>query len=371
MSQDRNMYDFSGIRKRSIVAAAVAVAAVAICAMLFIGGVTARAEYLSADTAELVEYDGKVEHIFTHELVFDTAKAYSPKNSVRECFDKDHLTAGEFKALLGELYKNGYVLVGLDEVVGGAQIRVPRGKKPLVMSFDDMTYDTVNRGCIDKLVVKDGKIYDYTKNAEPQYSREREGVTILEAFIEEHPDFSFGGARATLCVNGYNGILGYRCTPTCKVSEKKQAAEAAECKNLISALKELGYTFASHTYYHKYFNSCSASVIEEDCAAWRRYIEPIVGSTHVLCYPAGEHKAKNPKNDIFKKYGFDVFLCVGNFAGTDFERASTDAKFLYRLPFDGTALRLYEKSYAHLADTRAIYDESRFRPFSYRGGYYK
>ncbi|MDE7395624.1 MAG: polysaccharide deacetylase family protein, partial [Clostridiales bacterium] len=310
---------------------------------------------------------GKVTHIFTHELVFDTEKAFSPKNSVRECFDKDHLTAKEFKALLGELYKNGYVLVKLEAVISGEPMDLPRGKKPLVMSFDDMTYDTVNRGCIDKLVLVDGKICDYTKHAAPQITRERENVTILESFIEAHPDFSHDGGRATLCVNGYNGILGYRCTPTCRVSEKKQKEEAEDCKKLVATLSDLGYSFASHTYYHKYFNSCSESMIEEDCAAWHKYIEPIVGKTRVLCYPAGEHRAKCAKNDVFKRYGFDVFLCVGNYAGTDFERASQDAQFIYRLPFDGTALRRNQKMYAHLADTKAIYDDTRFRPFSYKG----
>lgn len=326
---------------------------------------------LLSDSEELVEYDGKVEHIFTHELVFDTAKAFSPNNSVRDCFDKDHLTAKEFKALLGELYANGYVLVGLESTLSGEPIDLPRGKKPLVMSFDDMTYDTVGRGCIDKLVLVDGVVYDYTENAEPQLTRERENVTILESFIEEHPYFSHAGARATLCVNGYNGILGYRCTPGCKVPEKYRAEQVEKCKALVAALGELGYTFASHTYYHKYFNSCSAAMIEKDCIAWQKNIRPIVGDTRVLCYPAGEHKAKSPKNEVFKRYGFDVFLCVGNFAGTDYERTCADARYLYRLPFDGTALRLFERSYAHLADTRAIYDRSRFRPFSYKGGYYK
>ena len=353
--------------KKRIVLAAVTVALVLFAAYTAMGiGVVS-----PTDESNLVMYDGKVEHIFTHELVYDTAKAFSPNNSVRDCFDKDHLTAKEFKALLGELYKNGYVLVGLESTLSGEPVVVPRGKTPLVMSFDDMTYDTVNRGCIDKLVVVDGKIFDYTKNAEPQLSRERENVTILESFIDEHPDFSHDGARATLCVNGYNGILGYRCTPTCKVSDEYLAEQTQACKNTVAALRALGYTFASHTYYHKYFNSCSAAMIEKDCIAWQKYIRPIVGDTRVLCYPAGEHKAKDPKNEIFKRYGFDVFLCVGNFAGTDYERACTDARYLYRLPFDGTALRLYEKSYAHLADTRAIYDGSRFRSFSYKGGYYK
>ncbi|MDE6401660.1 MAG: polysaccharide deacetylase family protein, partial [Clostridiales bacterium] len=193
---------------------------------------------------------------------------------------------------------------------------------------------------------------------------------ILESFIENNPDFSVDGARATLCVNGYNGILGYRVTPDCKVGDEYTERETAECKTLVETLKTLGYSFASHTYYHKYFNSMSAQAIEKDCAMWKRYIAPIVGDTRVLCYPSGEHNAKSAKNEIYKKYGFDVFLCVGDFAGTDHERSSKDARYIYRLPFDGTALRLYGKSYARLADTKAIYDSSRFRPFSYKGAYH-
>lgn len=364
------MCDRICIWKRFATAVFAAIAACMILRFGVAGNVRADGDGIASVDIDAEQYCGKVEHIFTHELVFDTAKAFSPRNSVRDCFDKDHLTAKEFRALLGELYKNDYVLVRLD-AAGGTPIELPHGKKPLVMSFDDMTYDTRDRGCIDRLVLIDGKIFDYTKTAEPQLSRERENVTILESFIEEHPDFSHDGARATLCVNGYNGILGHRCTPDCKVSQETMDAEIVECKKVVSALSALGYTFASHTYHHKYFNSCSAGMIEQDCAAWKKYVEPIVGKTRVLCYPAGEHRAKDPKNDIFKRYGFDVFLCVGNFSGTDYERADPSAKYIYRLPFDGTALRLYEKSYAHLADTRAIYDDTRFRPFSYKGQYHK
>ena len=35
-------------------------------------------------------------------------------------------------------------------------------------------------------------------------------LTILEDFIEAHPDFSYRGARGTIAVTGYNGIFGYR-----------------------------------------------------------------------------------------------------------------------------------------------------------------
>ncbi|MDE6401528.1 MAG: hypothetical protein K2L54_02845, partial [Clostridiales bacterium] len=119
----------------------------------------------SADGDGSVRYDGKIEYIFTHELIFDTARAFSPKNSVRDCFDKDHLTAKEFSALLAELYKNGYALISLDRALSTEPLMMPRGKRPLVMSFDDMTYDTAGRGCIDKLVLSNGRVCDYTKSA--------------------------------------------------------------------------------------------------------------------------------------------------------------------------------------------------------------
>lgn len=35
-------------------------------------------------------------------------------------------------------------------------------------------------------------------------------VPCVEAFIQEHPDFSNNGARGILGLTGYNGILGYR-----------------------------------------------------------------------------------------------------------------------------------------------------------------
>ena len=35
-------------------------------------------------------------------------------------------------------------------------------------------------------------------------------VPCVEAFIQEHPDFSSNGARGILGLTGYNGILGYR-----------------------------------------------------------------------------------------------------------------------------------------------------------------
>ena len=353
------------------VATVLVCAFAAMCVCMFVcacAEINVKRVYADSDSA-YIEYKGEIEHIFTHELVFDTAKAFAPDNKLRHCFDKDHLTAKEYKALLNSLYERDYVLVGLDAALSGAPLKLPRGKKPIALSFDDMTYDTVNRGCIDKIILQNDSVCDYTAHAEPQVTRERENITILESFIAEHPDFSVNGGRATVCVNGYNGILGYRITPDCRVSQRYMQKEIVACKTLVNRLKALGYTFSSHTYYHKYFKSMTAEQVEKDCKMWKKYVAPVVGETRVLCYPAGEHNAKSAKNDIFKAYGFDTFLCVGSRVASQSELKDKSVKYIYRRPFDGTALRLYGKQYAHLVDTKAIYDGSRYRPFSYKGGY--
>ncbi|MFQ9739281.1 MAG: hypothetical protein ACLR06_17395 [Christensenellaceae bacterium] len=37
-----------------------------------------------------------------------------------------------------------------------------------------------------------------------------EFVPIVEEFVAKHPDFSYRGARGTIFLTGFDGILGYR-----------------------------------------------------------------------------------------------------------------------------------------------------------------
>lgn len=59
-------------------------------------------------------------------------------------------------------------------------------------------------------------------------------IPLLNDFIDEHPDFSYKGAKAIIALTGYEGILGYRTassyseTPDYE-SEKEQAARVAQC----------------------------------------------------------------------------------------------------------------------------------------------
>lgn len=317
----------------------------------------------------------QVQHFFTHELVYSPERAYSNSNYIRKCFDRDHLTTREFGAILEELYSRGYVLVDIEDAYTfeNGKWKEKDGnlfgnKKPLILSFDDLTYDTVGRGIVEKIVAKDGEIWDYASCEEIELTQERDCISILEKFIERNPDFSYNGARAILCVTGYNGAFGYRVFDGTYLSEKKLEEERKGLENLVSLLKEKGYKFACHSYSH--FNAAYAgfSEFQNDLGKWENEIGKFVGETNIYCYPGGNHNSQGKNNELLKQKGFNVFLCTGNCL-TKSEELEQGATYFYRHPLDGTALRLCEEEYSSFFSTREVYDERRYLPFSYKKGY--
>ena len=64
-----------------------------------------------------------------------------------------------------------------------------------------------------KLIIgEDGKIWSWGLDpaGNEVVSRDLDAITILDKFVEEHPDFSPFGAKASLSVTGFEGIMGYR-----------------------------------------------------------------------------------------------------------------------------------------------------------------
>jgi hypothetical protein len=78
----------------------------------------------------------------------------------------------EFRAHLQKLYDNGYSLISLESWLSGNFV-VPEGRKPLIITMDDLW-------SADQLYIND----DGTPS---QYS----GIGILWQFSQEHPDFGF------------------------------------------------------------------------------------------------------------------------------------------------------------------------------------
>ena len=97
----------------------------------------------------LVKYEGgQYYHIFFHSLVADTSKAFDGDRE-EAGYDDFMTTVSEFKAMLPLLQEAGFILYDITdmvEIVDGKtvlkDIYLPAGKKPLVISIDDVNYYT-------------------------------------------------------------------------------------------------------------------------------------------------------------------------------------------------------------------------------------
>ncbi|MCI9032067.1 MAG: polysaccharide deacetylase family protein [Clostridia bacterium] len=318
----------------------------------------------------LVEYSAKAEipHFFTHALVAYPKLGFDRNNTMCGSYDADCLTVGEFKAILSSLYEKGYALVDITETYDTADGQAkrtsflfPENKKPIVLSFDDINYyvKKMNRGMNDRLDADEsGRIFTYTEHADGQISYDNEVVTVLENFIEAHPDFSYNGARGVLCLTGYDGVLGYR---TDRDSPSKEQ-DTQQAKRVVNALKKRGWRFACHSYGHYHMKKISARKFREDTDKWLYEVEPIVGKTDIYVYPYGEWETKGEKHDHLEKRGFKLFCGVG--AKDYYTRMNDKVLFWDRKPLDGYSLRNFRKAYAPYFDATDFYDASRPTAFT-------
>ena len=138
-------------------------------------------------------------------------------------------TVDEFCRILEEMYTRGYVLVSIYDVASyetqadGTQVMkhqpiyLPEGKKPFVLSVDDVSYYEymTGHGFASKLVVgEDGTpTSEYTNSDGSLSYGSYDVVPILDDFVETHPDFSYRGAKGIIALTGYEGCLLYtsRC----------------------------------------------------------------------------------------------------------------------------------------------------------------
>ena len=161
-------------------------------------------------------------------------------------------------------------------------------------------------------------------------------VPILDQFIEEHPDASYRGAKATVALTGYNGVLGYRTDETYSfdnlenpdIDKNKRdwlkahpeftlEAERAAAKEVADAMKANGWTFASHTWGHLRVGDKPLENLKRDNEKWKKNIVPIVGETNVIIFAHGQdlgnwgkYDMTNEKVKYFMSEGYDVFCNV-------------------------------------------------------------
>ncbi len=323
-------------------------------------------------TQNLVKYSGEIYHLFTHCLIADTDIAFAKNNPMRTHYDRDCLTVFEFKNILSELQKNNYILVKPSSIFDDKNsygikktLYLPAGKKPLILSFDDVNYDQKKsgKGMVDKIALdKNNNLVTYTNGKEaPSYNNEF--VTILEDFIKVYPDFSFNGAKGLICLTGYDGILGYRTNK----ESKNKTSEIEKAKIVVSHLKKLGWEFASHSYGHYHMKKISAEKFKNDVSNWKNEVENIIGKTSIYVYPYGEREIIDTEGNLSEKHmalenqGFKLFCGVGVKPYFSYLPNALNKKILFmdRTPLDGYTLQNNYSALMHLFDIKNVYDNSR------------
>lgn len=278
----------------------------------------------------------KVGHVFTHSLISYLEMTDLDTNP--NCFWRNEcITVNEFKRFLESVYEKDYILINMNYIYEYREdeegtlkaylkdtIKLPKGKKGLIFSVDDMTYspDQHLTGRVDKLVVYNGKIASATQLADGtiDYSYDKEVVPIVEQFCETHPDFSFAGAKCMLAVNGRSGLLGYR-TAASFVGKKDYngqlidiEAEKDAAKEVVEYLKNNGFYFACHGYAHADIKTLSGASLDEEFTLWNTEVKTLIGYTPIYVYPLGAWADYGTEqHDRLLSEGFHVFC--GTYVG--------------------------------------------------------
>ena len=316
------------------------------------------------ETVVMYYYEGKLLHIFFHPVVNRPEIAFngSRKNHFLDWF----VTADEFKKVIYEMYTQDYVLVDINEFyeveyedeikkIITKKLLVPEGKKPLILSIDDLNYYDYMRenGIVHKLVIDEkNEIAAWTDDEDGgELSYDQDIITILEEFIKQHPDFSVRGAKGIIALTGFEGVLGYRSQHE---DNEEYEEEAEKAVVIVDKLKEMGWRFACHSFTHWNLRSISFDSFMFDVDSWDNEVKPIIGETDLYIYPFGsgvEHIER--KHKVLRDRGFNLFFGIG--MGYDY-RIVNGYIFLERRNIDGTYFRAFRNRVDRLFDMDKVID---------------
>ncbi|WP_106850540.1 polysaccharide deacetylase [Blastococcus sp. Marseille-P5729] len=257
----------------------------------------------------------QIPHIFYHSLIVDPERAFNAPDGAG--FNQYMVTVDEFKAQLQQIYANGWVLVHPERIAApdangqmvAQPIMLPPGKKPFILSLDDMSYYEYmsGKGFADNLfVAADGRVQNnYTDANGVTTQGSYDVVPILDDFVREHPDFSYRGDKGTIAMTGYNGLFGYRSSIQSYGDTPETQQAIADAKVVADAIKANGWHFAYHTWGHLNAGKVDMSWLTTDYKYWEQEVTPIIGETPIWIYAFGVDVGGDaPYDDGNAKYSY-------------------------------------------------------------------
>ena len=284
----------------------------------------------------------EVTHVFYHILIKDPSKAFDGDYKEAD-YNQVMTTIDEFNKITQTMYDKGYVMVSIkdmatvneDGTMSPGEILLPEGKIPFVLSQDDVCYYHYmdGDGYASKLVVdENGKIRnEYIEDDGSVSVGDYDMVPLIDRFVEEHPDFSYRGAKGIVALTGYNGILGYRTDQSYETRPDDLDANKVEwldahpdfslakeregAKKVADAMKAEGWLFASHTWGHQNVGQIGLETLQTDTRKFKDNVDPLIGGTDIiifafgtdLCGPEDYH---GDKFEYLKGAGYNYFCNV-------------------------------------------------------------
>ncbi|MBP3728713.1 MAG: polysaccharide deacetylase [Lachnospiraceae bacterium] len=334
----------------------------------------------------------EVYHVFFHSLIVEPDRAFADPAD-RDGYNQVMTTMDEFNAMMDQMYERGFVLVKLHdmaytneqgEFVKGS-IFLPEGKKPFVLSVDDVSYYDYMRGDgFASKVLLDSQnqlTCEYVKRDGSVVTGDYDVIPLLERFIRLHPDFSYKGARGCIALTGYEGILGYRTAPMYgdpthedykpEFARINVAQEREEAARVAARMEELGWEFASHSWGHINMDKVDIGWLQNDMTKWKNEVDSLLGNdTDILIFAFGvdfgswrPYTQEDPKYRLLKSMGFRYFCPVDSF-NIPWVQFSASEGFLRhgRVNLDGYEMYYKKDKCDIFFDTETVFDKSRPLP---------
>lgn len=357
---------------------------------------TARAQYESLlSSMAAFEDPSQVLNLSFQLLIADPDRAFND-GTYGSAYNRNFITCEEFRQILQQMYEAGYMLVSLDDftktttdsegltIYAPKTLYLPEGKKPLILTQTGVNYNTYmvdgdgdgfadknGSGFASKLIVdENGSLVNEMVDKDGNtVTGAYDLVPILEAFIAEHPDFSYNGARAILAVTGYDGLFGYRTNASAKnrLGEEAYNNEVAGATTIVNALREAGYDFACYSYGNSNvgnisYNDVSSTEIQSDLSYWDTEVVPILGDTDILVFSRNDigddSSYSGEKFNILFSAGFRYYI---GFCSTNSTWATVSNDYVRqgRIMVSGSNLAYHADWFEGMFDASAILDSSR------------
>lgn len=315
----------------------------------------------------------EVHHIFFHSLIADPKKAFDGDYK-ENGYNYYMTTVDEFKEMMKQMYDAGFVLVSIHDLVEAVEqddgtivmevsdLLLPPDKKPFVLSVDDVNYYEYMKGdgFADRIAIDENgrPSTEMTLEDGSKVVGDFDVVPVLETFLEDHPDFSYQGARGILALTGYEGALGYRTNDPSSPTYEEDKATVIE---VAKVLREWGWEFASHSWGHRDMDKYGYDFLVSDTNKWLDEVGSLIGPTDIYIFPYGidiedTGPYDGPKYEYLREKGFLYYCGVYKAPWMQYTK---DYVRMTRRPLDGQAMLQFPERLQDLFDLEKVIDKTR------------